>query len=160
MDETQFKKETQTVRPKLLAVALRHTADSDTAEDIVQDALLRLWQIHETLRSPMAPLACVLTRNLAIDALRRHKPTTSVEGLAVAEEVSETDPRYERVMKLLHQLPPLQQTLFRLRHAEGMEYADIAQLTGTTPEAVRQSVSRARRTILKQYHSSSCKISK
>lgn len=160
MDEAQFKDETQEVRPKLLAVALRHTADSDTAEDIVQDALLRLWQIHETLRSPIAPLACVLTRNLAIDALRRRKPTTSVEGLAVAEETSETDPRYERVMKLLHQLPPLQQTLFRLRHAEGMEYADIAQLTGTTTEAVRQSVSRARRTILKQYHSSSCKTSR
>lgn len=148
------------MRPKLAAVARRYVADADAAEDVVQDALLRLWQLHATLRAPMTQLACVLVRNLSVDALRRRKHTASLEGLAVAAETSETDPRYERVMKLLDQLPPMQQTIFRMRHAEGMEYADIAQLTGTTPESVRQTVSRARRTILKQYHSLSCKTNR
>ena len=109
---------------------------------------------------PIAPLAFVLVRNLAIDTLRRHKRTTPVETLAMAEPVKEVDARYERIVRLLNKLPTLQQTIFRLRHIEGMEYADIAEITCTTPESVRQTVSRARRTILKLYHSTSCKTNK
>lgn len=160
MDETQFKNEVRRLRPQLMVAARRHTGDSDCAEDIVQDALLRLWQLHANLHMPIAPLAFVLVRNLAIDTLRRHKRTTPVETLAMTEPVKEVDARYERIVRLLNKLPTLQQTIFRLRHIEGMEYADIAEITGSTPESVRQTVSRARRTILKLYHSTSCKTNK
>lgn len=78
----------------------------------------------------------------------------------MTEPVKEVDARYERIVRLLNKLPTLQQTIFRLRHIEGMEYADIAEITGTTPESVRKTVSRARRTILKLYHSTSCKTNK
>ena len=71
MDETQFKNEVRRLRPQLMVAARRHTGDSDCAEDIVQDALLRLWQLHANLHMPIAPLAFVLVRNLAIDTLRR-----------------------------------------------------------------------------------------
>jgi len=162
MDETQFKNEVRRLRPQLMVAARRHTGDSDCAEDIVQDALLRLWQLHANLHMPIAPLAFVLVRNLAIDTLRRPQThhACRVETLAMAEPVKEVDARYERIVRLLNKLPTLQQTIFRLRHIEGMEYADIAEITGTTPESVRQTVSRARRTILKLYHSTSCKTNK
>lgn len=161
MDETQFKDEVRRLRPQLMVAARRHTGDSDCAEDIVQDALLRLWQLHANLHMPIAPLAFVLVRNLAIDTLRRHKRTTAVETLTMAEPVKEVDARYERIVRLLNKLPTLQQTIFRLRHIEGMEYADIAENDmAATPESVRQTVSRARRTILKLYHSTSCKTNK
>ncbi len=157
MEETLFKKEARRLRPSLLAAAQRHTGAADWAEDIVQDVLLRLWQIRDNLHMPIAPLAFVLVRNLAIDGLRRRKRTVTVEHLAVEAPTKETDARYERVVGLLNRLPTLQQTVFRLRHMEGMEYADIAEIVGTTPESVRKTVSRARQTILKQYHSASCK---
>lgn len=89
MDETQFKNEVRRLRPQLMVAARRHTGDSDCAEDIVQDALLRLWQLHANLHMPIAPLAFVLVRNQAIDTLRRHKRTTSVETLTMAEPVKE-----------------------------------------------------------------------
>ena len=157
MDENTFKNEVRRLRPQLLSAARRHTADAEWAEDVVQDALLRMWQLRGTLHLPLAPLAFVLVRNLAIDALRRQKHTTKLDHLAAeATPMAEADPRYERVMTLLQQLPPMQQTVFRLRHLSGMAFEDIANITATTPEAVRQAVSRARKTILKNYQATSC----
>ena len=158
MDENTFKNEVRRLRPQLLNAARHHTADAEWAEDVVQDALLRMWQLRDTLHLPLAPLAFVLVRNLAIDALRRQKHTTTLDQIAdPSATTAETDPRYERVMKLLQQLPPMQQTVFRLRHLSGMAFEDIAEITATTPEAVRQAVSRARKTILKNYNATSWK---
>ena len=52
----------------------------------------------------------------------------------------------------MNALPTFQQTILRLRHIDGMEYADIAQIMGSTESAIRQAVSRARRAVLKQYN--------
>ncbi len=157
MDETQFKEEARALRPVLARDARRYSGSADEAEDIVQDALLRLWQIRAELRSPMVALARVLVRNLSISALRSRKRTVSVEAIDVGDSPAANDSRYERIVSLLGQLPPWQQTIFRMRHMEGLDYADIAELTGTSAAAVRQAVSRARRTILQRYTSSSCK---
>ncbi|BAU17877.1 sigma factor [Prevotella intermedia] len=43
MTETEFKQEAATARPKLISIALRYLKSNDEAEDIVQDAMLRLW---------------------------------------------------------------------------------------------------------------------
>lgn len=157
MDETQFKEEARALRPVLARDARRYSGSADEAEDIVQDALLWLWQIRAELRSPMSALARVLVRNLSISALRSRKRTVSVEAIDVGDSPAADDSRYERIVSLLGQLPPWQQTIFRMRHMEGLDYADIAELTGTSAAAVRQAVSRARRTILQRYTSSSCK---
>lgn len=157
MDETQFKEEARALRPVLARDARRYLGSADEAEDIVQDALLRLWQIRAELRSPMVALARVLVRNLSISALRSRKRTVSVEAIDVGDSPAADDSRYERIVSLLGQLPSWQQTIFRMRHMEGLDYADIAELTGTSAAAVRQAVSRARRTILQRYTSSSCK---
>ena len=117
-------------------------------------------QFKNEVRRLRPQLMVAARRHTGDDTLRRHKRTTPVETLAMAEPVKEVDARYERIVRLLNKLPTLQQTIFRLRHIEGMEYADIAEITCTTPESVRQTVSRARRTILKLYHSTSCKTNK
>lgn len=136
----------------MVAVA-RHFVDGEEAEDVVQDALLRLWQLHDRLSMPLDSLARVLVRNLSIDHLRRRKSSVSIDKLDVVEAAPEADPRYERVMKLVDALPPVQQAVMRMRNMEGMEYEDIARLIGSTPQAVRQVVSRARRAILDKYKS-------
>ena len=154
MTETEFKQEVATARPKLISIALRYLKNSDEAEDIVQDAMLRLWQIHTEVNLPLMPIASVITRNIAIDRLRYAMPHTAISSLQAiqAEERTETDERIDRMLRIMNALPTFQQTILRLRHIDGMEYADIAQITGSTEAAIRQAVSRARRAVLKQYN--------
>lgn len=153
MDKAAFSAEAQRLRPTLLAIARRYVADGDEAEDIVQDALLKLWQLCPTLQLPIDALAAVLTHNLSKDHLRRRRPTTDLTDgdLGTNEAEQETSERYLHIMQIIDTLPPLPQLVVRMRHVEGMEFADIAQLTGTTEAAVRKAVSRARKAIRDKY---------
>lgn len=145
--------EAQRVRPQLLTVARRYLGD-DNAEDVVQDALLRLWQMVGEVRRPMDALASVLTRNLCISQLRRQQSASSLalvpDTLPVAEN-SDTDARLARMLAIIETLPSLQQTILRLRHIEGMEMKDIAALIGSSEAAIRKALSRARQAVRTQY---------
>lgn len=138
------------MRPQLINQARRYLGDTDEAEDVVQDALLRLWQMREQLSSPLVRMAVVVTRNLAIDHLRRRRPAASLE-LVAAEEEPQVDSRTERILAIVDTLPPLQQTVLRLRHMEDMEMADIAEITGSNEVAVRKTLSRARQAVREKY---------
>lgn len=107
MTETEFKQEAATARPKLVSIALRYLKNSDEVEDIVQDAMLRLWQIHTELNLPLMPIASVITRNIAIDRLRYAMPHTAISSLQAiqAEERTETDERIDRMLRIMNALP-------------------------------------------------------
>lgn len=145
---------TERVRPRLVAIARRIVGNDDDAEDIAQDALLRLWQVKEEVRNAES-MAKVITRNLSIDHVRRKHTTMGIdESKLDIGDASHDDEQIERIMGLINKLPTMQQTVIRLRHIDGLKMADIAKITGTTEQAVRQSISRARRTILKNYNHS------
>ena len=152
MTNEEFKDEARRLRPKLLEVARRYLGDED-AEDTVQDALLRLWQMLDQLHLPLDALASVLTRNLCIDRLRRlHPQVTLKEDLERTEsEAPPTGERIDRMMSVIATLPPLQQTILRLRHMEGMEMGQIAALIGSSEVAIRKALSRARQSVREQY---------
>lgn len=149
MTTKEFKGEAKTIRPQLFNMARRYLGDTNDAEDVVQDALLRLWQMHEQLHSPLERMALVITRNLAIDYIRRRRPTETLEQVEVDE--SQEDSRFERVLRIIATLPPMQQAILRLRHMEGWEMADIAELIGSNEVAVRKSLSRARKAVREKY---------
>lgn len=158
MTTETFKQEAQRMRPILVRIALGILRDSDEAEDVVQDVLLRLWQMREQLKMPIEPLAKVLTRNRCIDLIRRKKPTADLipgQSLSVAvfqEENEAQRERIERMMKVIETLPDMQQTILRLRHMEGMDSKEIANLTGSTEVAVRKALSRARQAVRDKYN--------
>ena len=148
MTEETFQNEARRLRPKMTAVARRYTDHAADAEDIVQDALLKLWLMHDDLQSPPDGLAMVLTRNLSIDHQRKKKPHVPTPD--IAEEESTEDERIERMMRVINTLPAKQQIILRLRHMEGMKMCDIATLTAQTEAAVRKSLSRARQEVLRK----------
>ena len=148
-----FKEKAQAMRPMLMATARRIVGDEAEAEDVVQDALLRLWQLRDGPIQNVEGMARVVVRNLSYDAVRRRREcisieTTDVVAASSSEGLNDVE---ERMMALVGQLPTMQQTVIRLRHVEEMEMKDIAELIGTTEVAVRQSLSRARRTLMEQF---------
>ena len=182
MTQKEYKEEARRLRPRLLQTARRYLNEED-AEDTVQDVLLRLWQMVDTLRMPIDALAQVLVRNFCVDRRRRQKPLQVLtangwtsenlractngrvvtdeanceqadeteKGYGSATEGRESDERIERVLAMIDALPTLQQTILRLRHIDGMEMREIAELTGSSEVAIRKTLSRARQTLKQQY---------
>ena len=149
MTQEEYKEEARRLRPQMMNVARRYLADDD-AEDTVQDALLRLWQMVDKLRMPLDGLASVLVRNLCVDKeRRRHRKLALTE--AGDNEDNGQDERIERMMGIIESLPSLQQTILRLRHMEGMEMKDIAEIIGSSEVALRKALSRARQAVRQQY---------
>lgn len=110
----EYKKEVEQVRPQMLRLARSYLKDDEEAEDAVQDVLLRLWQMLESLHLPMAPMASVLVKNRCVDIIRRRRTTTSIPENLVDYEPT-NDERYAKVMQIADRLPTFQQTILRLR---------------------------------------------
>jgi len=76
MDKTVFEQQARTWRQKALSVGLSCGAGRDEAEDIAQDVMLRLWQMHDELEryDSIEALTTLMTRHLLINHQRRRKP--------------------------------------------------------------------------------------
>lgn len=160
MTAEEYKQEAEELRPKLTREAMRYLHSREDAEDVVQDALVKLWNMLEDLHSPMARLAHILTRNLCIDHIRRHRDlpqladTDNAQILNIGNDMRNARAQaemIERMMRSIEHLPPKQQLVLRLRHLDGMSTADIAQLTGDNEAAIRQTLCRARQGVRKMY---------
>jgi len=149
MTKDEFEISFHRLRPMLIAEATKYMGDIGDAEDMVQDALLKLWQMCDQLKSPVDGLARVLVRNICLDSIRRRKPREGIESLppAVGSNEKEEHERIERMMAIVENLPDAPQTILRLRHMEGMEMKDIARLLHMEEAAVRKALSRARQAV-------------
>lgn len=139
---------------KLFAAAFRILQRADEAEDVVQDVMVKLWQMRDDLPpdDALLPLALRVTRNLAIDRYRsRHMADSDWDDGTVAVEEAEPDntvddhDRLQHMMRLIGLLPPDQQRVLRLRAFDDFTTGQIARMTGLSEDNVRQLLSRARR---------------
>jgi len=126
--------------------SLAWTNDWAAAEDMVQDAYLRLWGTRERIdwEQPVLPWLLVTTRRLATDRFRslkrRFVPSGSETG-ALDESVRV---RWLDVRAAMSVLSPLERTALVLTALEGVSYDEAAQTLGTSAGALRAAVSRAR----------------
>ena len=148
------------LRPKAFAIAYRMLGSVSEAEDVVQEAFLRLHgavQAGERIESPRAYLSTVVTR-LGIDQLRsaRARRETYVgEWLPEPVVMSvEEDPARQAEMAdslsmaflvVLESLSPEQRAVFLLREVFDYPYDQIAEIVGKSEDNVRQLAVRARR---------------
>ena len=145
-------------RPLMFSIAYRMTGSVSDAEDIVQEAFLRLANSAD-VTSPKAYLATVTTR-LAIDHLRSARvrresyvgtwlpePLLGDDSPGPAELAETSDSLSMAFLVLLESLSPAERAVFLLREVFGYEYREIADITGKTEAACRQIFARARRGI-------------
>ena len=160
MTSAEFQTLASTLRPRLLAQATRYLRDTAEAEDIVQDAMLKMWVLHDQLIGNAEAFASVLVRNLSLNRLRQlHRMQTLSEmDLLEMERLDadnrsqqDTDEQVAQLMSLVEALPDRQKTILRLHDLEGMDYDEIAQVTGLSAASLRQTVSRARRLLRLRY---------
>ena len=125
--------------------ALAWTNDWTAAEDLAQEAYLRLWNQRARLdwNRPVLPWLLVTTRRLATDrfrALRRRLlPTSQPAALDQAVQA-----RWLDVCAAMGELSPLERTALVMTAVEGATYEEAGRVLGTTAGALRAAVSRAR----------------
>ena len=155
MTNREFEIFVERTRPKLLAIACQYLGATADAEDIVQEALLKLYAMRQRLDAyrSIEALATVVVKRLALNTLRnekRHPATTLDERITVYDEPP-SDERYAELLQAIDTLPSKQQMILRMKHIEGLEVEEIADLVKMSHDAIYQNLSRARRAILEQF---------
>jgi len=136
-------------RPRLVRIASRVLGDHAEAEDVVQQAWLRLNVTDAEIDSLPAWLTTVTTR-LCLDRLRSRTPVPvdRVEpGETVADpadDVALADTVGLALNVVLDRLSPRERVAFVLHDSFGFEFPTIAAVLDTTPAAARKLASRAR----------------
>lgn len=120
------------------AVALRVLGDTGAAEDVQQEVFLQLWRnpgAFDSARGSLGAWLAVITRNRAIDSLRRRRPETDIEDvvLSVAPDLAaqaDQSRAAEKVRGVLGTMPPPQRSALEMAYFEGMSHSEIASKTG------------------------------
>ena len=153
------------LRPLMFAIAYRMLGSATEAEDVVQDALLRLHRVEEPVNSLEAYATTVTTR-LAIDRLRSARARREEyvgnwlpEPLVMSGDDIDPQALLERAddismafLVLLERLSPVERAVFLLREVFDYGYADISRIVGRPEANCRQLLHRAREHLKESGH--------
>ncbi len=139
---------------RLYAYALRLTDDPDLAEDVVQDALVAVWNLAGSYRGEGRPLAWLMgiVHNTALKALR-HRPTPLSAGMEDAlpaagplpEEQAQCSQQSAWLRRGLRQLSPEHRAVLELVFYQGLSLQETAEVCGCPLGTVKSRLSHARR---------------
>jgi RNA polymerase sigma factor (sigma-70 family) len=136
-------------RPRLQRIAARILGDADAAQDVVQQAWLRLHATEEPIDNLPGWLTTVTSR-LCLDRLRTRMPIP-MESIEVqarapdpADDVVLADTVGIALQVVLDRLTPAERVAFVLHDSFGIDYEVIASMLDTTRVAARKLASRAR----------------
>jgi RNA polymerase sigma-70 factor (ECF subfamily) len=168
MKSSEFKLLVMPYSDRIYRMAFRLMGNREEAEDIVQEVYLKLWGMRAELGNyrSIEALCIRITRNLGLDMLRRRKVNQEAMKtersraggyMDLPSDNLEKEEEARIVHTLIAALPEPQRSLVHLRHLEGKEYEEIAEMVNMNVNAIRVSISRARkqmREILEKQYSS------
>lgn len=138
-------------------MSISNGAGKDEAEDIAQDVMLRLWQMHDELDryDSVEALVALMAKHQLRNHQRRKPSETLDEAIVVSLNTSpheelESKENDEWLSAKLQQLPTTQRTLLYMRQVERRSHEEIARLLGIEITSVSTLLARARRTLLEE----------
>jgi RNA polymerase sigma-70 factor, ECF subfamily len=147
-------------RPRLLRLAYSSLGDVGEAEDVVQEAWLRLERVDASAIENIDGWLTRVVARLAFDRLRSARVRRETYVGSWLPEPLNTDDPSDRVtldesvsyalLTVLEHLSPAERTAFVLHDVFDLQFDDVAEVVGRTPEAVRQLASRARRHVQRE----------
>ncbi|WP_300516598.1 RNA polymerase sigma factor [Aliiroseovarius sp.] len=148
---------TMRLTPRVLGFAARMLGgDRAEAEDVAQEAMLRLWKVAPDWRQGEAKVTTWLYRvvkNLCTDRLRKRR---GVDIDAIAEPADDAPgavagmieaDRAAALQAALNQLPDRQRIAVTLRHLDGASNPEIAEVLEISVEAVESLTARGKRAL-------------
>lgn len=142
------------VSQKMYRYALSILKDTDTAKDVVQECLLKIWKKRDLLTgiSSYDSWAMRITRNQCYDWVKTNRFTIA-DSLEFVSESDETD--HESILndslnwldKILKTISPKNREVFHLREVEEMTYQEIAEVMSLSLSDVKVSIHRTRQKI-------------
>lgn len=148
---------TTRLTPRILGYATRMLGgDRAEAQDVAQDAMLRLWKVAPDWRQGEAKVTTWLYRvvsNLCTDRLRKRR-NVDLDAIeepadgrpAVTERLIAQD-RARALIKAMRDLPGRQRQAVILRHIEGLTNPEIAAIMEISTEAVESLTARGKRAL-------------
>ncbi len=152
-----FKSRVLPAKDKLYRFALRLLKDEEEAKDIVQEAMIRVWnkraEMHTYLN--MEAWCMRVVRNLSLDRLKskqfnnsRLDVTYNLSAPAISpEERTEIDDTMENIHHFIAKLPEKQRQIIQLRDIEGFSYKEIGAILNLDANNVKVNLFRARKAV-------------
>ena len=157
MDASEFKQIFLPCHRRMYAAAWRLTGSSQEAEDLVQDAMLRLWTKRDGLQIPDNAEAFAVTtmRNLFYDQHRKQRLKEDDEEPREHQLSTERDASVDLeqrqavslVQRAIDELPDKQRAIITMHDIDNLSYEEIQDQTGLNAVNIRVALSRARKSI-------------
>ena len=152
-DQRAFAELYERHRRAVFTFLLHLTGARPSAEDLLQEAFLRVWRARAHYRASGEFRAWIFTigRHLTVDLFRRQGLTweddpaelDSVASRDAPDRSAEARDDLARLRRALAELPPAQREVIVLARLAGLNAGEVAQVTGSTPGAVRVQLHRA-----------------
>jgi len=135
---------------------IRTTGNAADADEVAQEAFLRIWSHAKNWQPDRVRFTTWLfriARNLAIDRHRKHRETNDENLEQVVDDAPDTghtidaERRRKMMQNAIAHLPERQRTALVLCHFDGMSNPDAAAVLEITVEALESLLARARRTL-------------
>jgi RNA polymerase sigma-70 factor (ECF subfamily) len=132
----------------VFCIALRILREPGLAEDVMQEVLLMVWKRPQSFiaqRGNLAAWLSVVTRNRAIDVLRKRSPLQPIDEMPLPDPrdmtlASEQGWLLDKVRAALQALPAEQQGPLELAYFQGLSHTEIAQKTGSPLGTVKTRI--------------------
>lgn len=152
MTHDTFRDTVFVLKDEMYRFAKRFVMSSDEAKDVVQDLMMKFWQMKDTLSDygNLKSFALKCVKNECLNRLKHEDVKLGFANLQLHRSEMykpEVNNLKEEIIKLINELPEKQKMVIHLKDVDEYEVNEIAEITGMEENAVRVNLMRARQKV-------------